>query len=941
MSREIVTVLMLGLVAGLQATLLAIGLVLIYQAQRFINFAQAQMGLVAASALGVLVMDHDVPYPFALVIAVALGVGVGYLVQRLFSWRLPDASPTTLVIATIGISQVLLIASAAGPLKIDATKAATEGYPLPFDAQFDVGGYTLNTSEIITIIVGPLLVLALQLFITRTKLGTSIRGVASNREAAMLAGISVRRTAITVWMLAGGISAIAAILFAPSRPAGTLATAGTGLLLPGLAAALAGGLSDFRVTLGAGLALGLIQQGVLFWVHIPGSSDLAVFGFLVVMLVVRSKILPPRDDAIAALKAGTDRTRHLPSTMGRGGWVALFGVLLLLPLFPGLQTQEKALLLTLILVYAITGLALLVLTGWSGQVSLGQFAFVGFGAYIAARMFDQNLSAPIVLLNAGLCTAGAAVIVGLPTLRLGKFFTAIVTLGFAYAAQSWLFRQEWLTGNDTGFMRVDRIHVLGTEIRTARGVYVFGVVVVLLVVLLLASVRKSSMGRAMIATRDNEDRVSSDGISPTKVKLFSLALSGFLCGLGGTVWAMATRQWTFDSFEPTTSLVVLSAAIVGSLSVLYGPILGAFAVYAWPFLVPDSNTIVIRSLSSGALLLVILLFARDGIAGLLREQATRLLGVPSDDSRPQIPPSLVFPREIPEPGPGHLRAESISKHFGGIVAVNDASVFVEDQEIVGLMGGNGAGKSTLLDCLSGRLAPDHGTVELGGIGVVYWTPSRRAGAGLARTYQDAALYEGLSVRETMLMAIERINPTGAISGALGTPWAHLAELEKLAHCDAMLERFGMLPYADRLTSELSTGMRRICELAAAVAPKPTVILLDEPTAGLAQREVEAFAERIRGLRDEYGASLLIVEHDIPLLVGMCDRLYCLEQGAVIAEGHPQDVVSDPRVIASCLGTDVTAIQRSGTSLTRTPLAQPAGRGRQREPLRTASVSEEV
>ena len=919
--RELQTVLVLGTVTGLQAALLAVGIVLIYEVRRFINFAQAQLGLLGASVVGVLVLEHDLPYGPSLLAGLAVGVAVGIAVHRLLAWRLADASPTTLIIATIGVSQLLLIAVASGPLAIDTGVLVRQGYPVPFTARWDVGGYTMNATEMLTLIIGPLLVLGLHLFVTRTRVGTAIRGVASNRDAAALSGISLRRTTTIVWALAGFVSAVAAILFAPSQPASTFSAAGTALLLRGLAAAVAGGLSDFRVAFAAGIAFGIIEQGFLFWTDTPGLADLAIFVFLIAGLALRARrvaIDDRLDVVIRATRSASSRGRW--AMMPVAGWAVLVIGLFVLPLLPGLGTQEKAVFLTLIVVYCLTGLSLLVLTGWGGQVSMGQFAFVGVGAFVAARLFAIGLSVPVVLLEAGMVTAVVAVLVGLPAVRMGRLFTAVCTLGFAFAAQAWLFRQSWVTGNETGYMRVARMHVLGTEIRTTRGVYVVAVAVLLAVVVLLRTVRQSPLGRMIIAVRDNQDLAGAHGIAPVTGKLLALALSGLIAGAAGALWAMATRQWTFDSFEPTMSLVLLAAAIVGSLGVSHGPILGAFAVFAWPYLVPNANTIVVRSLSSGALLLVVLLFAPGGLAGVLAAVTARVWPA----SRTEVvttrersaAPALPRPRPERPQTAGRIDARDVTKHYGGIVAVDRASVRVEPGEIVGIIGGNGAGKSTLLDCISGRQHAESGTIELDGVDVTMLTAPARAGIGLARTFQDATLYPGLTVEEAVLVAVERTNRTGAVSAALGAPWAALAEAEKRAAVADVLDGLGLLEHADRLTSELSTGMRRVCELATAVVPRPSVVLLDEPTAGLAQREVEAFAGRIRDLRDRFDSTVLIVEHDIPLLVGMCDRLYCMEQGAVIAGGDPATVVDDPRVVASCLGTDVDAITRSGSMTTR-------------------------
>jgi ABC-type branched-subunit amino acid transport system ATPase component len=261
--------------------------------------------------------------------------------------------------------------------------------------------------------------------------------------------------------------------------------------------------------------------------------------------------------------------------------------------------------------------------------------------------------------------------------------------------------------------------------------------------------------------------------------------------------------------------------------------------------------------------------------------------------------------------------------FGGINAVNDVSIVVERGEIVGLIGGNGAGKSTLLNCISGHLRPDTGSIVVLGQDVSTLAPEYRPYLGLTRTFQDALLFPGLTVRETLMAAMDRSDRSGTFGAVTGAPWVRAAEAGKRARAAEVLATFGLEDRADALTSELSTGMRRICDLAAVVAAGADVVLLDEPTAGLAQREVEAFGPLLRRLREVEGCSMLIVEHDMPLLMSLCDRIYCLEQGQVIAEGTPAEVRADPRVIASYLGTETAAIERStsagATARARTPV----------------------
>jgi ABC-type branched-subunit amino acid transport system ATPase component len=258
-----------------------------------------------------------------------------------------------------------------------------------------------------------------------------------------------------------------------------------------------------------------------------------------------------------------------------------------------------------------------------------------------------------------------------------------------------------------------------------------------------------------------------------------------------------------------------------------------------------------------------------------------------------------------------LEVTGVHVHFGGVVALDGPDICVKAGETVGLIGTNGAGKTTLMNVISGVLQPDRGSVKVFGQEVADLPPDFRAAYGVARSFQDATLFPGLTVNETIQVALGRRNRVGVVSAMLAAPWVRTTERQVVREARQIAERFGLGPWADVQTSQLSTGTRRICDLAAQVATRPKLLLLDEPTAGVAQREAEAFGPLVAEIRSELDCAILIVEHDMPLLMGLCDRMYALEAGAVIAEGTPEEIRHDPRVVASYLGTEEAAISRSG------------------------------
>src|SRR5438270_8153499 len=261
-----------------------------------------------------------------------------------------------------------------------------------------------------------------------------------------------------------------------------------------------------------------------------------------------------------------------------------------------------------------------------------------------------------------------------------------------------------------------------------------------------------------------------------------------------------------------------------------------------------------------------------------------------------------------------LSCNEVMKRFGGIAAVDHVDLHVQPGEIVGLIGHNGAGKTTLMDCVSGFLSIDGGRIWLRGVDITEWAPYMRALGAMARSFQDAMLYPGLTVFETIAVAREsHLSSRDMFAAALQLPASFESELAVRFVVEDLIEMMGLSAFKQKLTAELSTGTRRIVDLACILAQEPKILLLDEPSGGVAQKETEALGPLLLRIREHTGCSMLVIEHDMPMISSICDRLVALELGAVIAEGTPEEVLSHPAVIASYLGTDEKAIQRSGTS----------------------------
>ena len=910
---------MVGVTYGLQYGLLAMGLVLVWRASRFVNFAHGQMGVLGSLVMGKLVLDAGLPYLAAMGCALVFGAGFAALLERVFVQKLFAAPRLVLLIASIGIAQTAFgLGSIPFPHWVPfdnpfVLKLGGGSYPVPFRHGWTIGRVGLTSAQVLTLVVAPAIVVALHLLFTRTELGRTIRAAAANPEAARLAGISVRRTSTLVWVIAGLLSTFTAILQAPQISGLDVSNLGPTLLVRGLAAALLGGMKDFRKAFAAGIALGVVENEVLFHVSATASNTVVFVAILLgVLLQAKGLAAGSRagDDRVVEPIARPPLSARLQQVafarqLDRWTWALLALVLLTLPTLPGLDTHAQVQSLVLIVAFAITALGITLLTGWAGQISLGHVALLGVGAYSASAAVHHGWAVPAVLLYAGAVSALVAVPVALPALRFRGLFLAVTTLGFAVVAPTWLFRLgifgERSTGNATIDLAALRVPGLGSFSRN-QDVYYLGLGVLALVVAGLTALRRSGPGRALLAVRDNEATAASHGLPPVAVKLVAVVLSGFIAGLGGAVWGMGSGGWNYEAFDPNLSLLVLGIAIVGGLGSLYGPVVGAFLVDV-PLLVSYFDTPGWRAFFAGALLLNVMLYVPGGLAQVVEGLRSRFLG--------WLERGLAAQPFGAVDGAPPLVVHDVRLAFGGIQALDGVSLEVGPGEIVGLIGGNGAGKSTLMSCISGHATPDSGDIAVFGQQVAGLPPEYRPALSLARTFQDARLYPGLTVTETVLVALDRTDRTDTLSALVAAPWTRGPERTKRGQAAVLLERVGLQDKGHVLVSELSTGMRRLLDLATVMAGSPRLVLLDEPTAGIAQREVEAFAPLLRSLRDELGCAIVIVEHDMPLLLSLCDRVYCLENGAVIAHGTPQEVRADPLVIASYLGTDPAAVARSG------------------------------
>jgi len=441
---------------------------------------------------------------------------------------------------------------------------------------------------------------------------------------------------------------------------------------------------------------------------------------------------------------------------------------------------------------------------------------------------------------------------------------------------------------------------------------------------LARNVWRGGVGLRLRAVRDNEDGARAFGVSATAVKLQGFAIAGVLVGMAGAVYGHLLSRISAESFDVVTSINAVALTVLGGIGLLAGPILGAFYIIGLPRFLPLDNA----GLAASALgWLLLILYFPGGMAQLAATPRRRLINwlarrhgidvaaVEGGQEPEEVGIGTHTVRLASRNGAGSvttrrtlLEAQGLRKHYGGVRAVDGVDLTLSRGEILGLMGPNGAGKTTLFEVLGGFTVPDAGTVAFNGEDITHLSPEGRARLGLIRSFQDAALFQTLTVIETVSLAFERRTPTNTVFSTMGLQGPERAKERAAREVVALM---GLDRFRNKQIRELSTGSRRITELACVVALEPVVLLLDEPSSGIAQRESEALAELLLRLRDHLGCTLVIIEHDIPLLMGLSSRVMAMDTGRVIAVGTPQEVRNDPVVVTSYLGADTAAIERSG------------------------------
>ena len=580
---------------------------------------------------------------------------------------------------------------------------------------------------------------------------------------------------------------------------------------------------------------------------------------------------------------------------------------------PFVTSQTVLQLLVVIGVNSMLAQSINVLTGLAGQISLGQAAIFGFGAYVSAILTTKyDLS---VLVGAPVAIAACLVLgalISIPAGRVKEFYLAMVTLGLGLVAFQ-IFR-HWrdMTGGFSGMSSIPSpplgtLAVGGREIGLVS-YYWITLLMVAVVTWMVRNLMQSRFGRSFVALHTNEVAAGALGIDTAARKRLAYVLSAGLAGFAGVLYAHLVGYLSPDAFSVHVSISIVVFAVLGGLRSLYGPFLGAGVLT----LLPDRLQVInhYQHVIYGLVLLLVFIVLPKGLAGLLPGR-TALISRRAESGRAPVMEGKEDPtvskesrrEEVPEadrPATG-VEVSGVSKSFGGVHALKGADFSVEPGEIHGLIGPNGSGKSTLLNVISGIYTPDEGSVRLGGEVVTGWPQHRLVRAGLGRTFQHPHVFPDLTILENVLTGSEIRFRHGVVSALLGAPSVRRQEAKQVRRAYEAIELVGLEEPVTTLAGELPFGRQRMVELARMLCSQPKALMLDEPAAGLSEGDLGQLARTMKSLQAR-GTSVVLIEHHLDFLLEVVDHVTVLDNGAVIFRGLPEDVKKDRRVVEAYLGS---------------------------------------
>jgi branched-chain amino acid transport system permease protein len=921
-----------GVITGAIYALLAVGYSLVFSVSGALNLAQG--AFVALGALVMYTFTHNagltVPVAFIASLAVVCAA-IGIIEWTVIRPAVTRISHTNLLMMMGGMLTAFEGAAfliwGSTPISINQFSGSKP---------ITVGGLSIPTQAFW--VVGAMLaaVAALSWVLMRTRWGRGLRATSENITAARLMGVPVDRMILLSFVAAAALGVIGGAVIAPLTSLDYSSMAG--YTNEGLIAVSLGGLGSVYGSVAGGLVLGIVEALVSGYVSSLFSTTISLI-ILIAIIFLRPQGLLGRTRGrridVAERAAGRIYAPpKLPRPVLLSGSAIVVIVMALLPdIIP--SGDMRAVNITGIFCLTIIGLDLL--SGIAGQVSLGQAGFMAIGGYMTAILTTHYQVPTLLALVAG-CGGSVlvAVVLGLVCGRLRGMYLAIITLAFGILTEG-LANGLGITGGPSGIGGIPPLTVGSFQFNTDKSFFYLIWIIVGVALVLTANLVRSNRGRILRAMHGDQVGARSLGLRVTRAKVAVFAISACMASVAGSLYADYFRYLSPDQVGSAESLQLITMLVIGGMGTLFGPLIGvALLTYLPIAFQPLANY---STLVTGLLLVAFLRYFPAGLWGGALELVTRGLSRWARRGRPaaaaaEAPPGAVGPpaagAAVPAAAPAEpaasrvteagervaaaasgpepagaagsaLRVVGMCKSFGGVAAVSDVSFQVPAGSLTALIGPNGAGKSTLFNLITNLYPPDSGEVHLHGRPLGRLAPERITSLGLFRTFQTARVFPQLSVLDNVLVGAYRLGRAGYLAQSLRLPRSLREERALETRARRLLELIGLAERAEERAAVLPLAAQKYLELARSLMSEPSVVLYDEPGAGMNDAETEELGTILRAIRDT-GHTVLVVEHNMSLVMGVSDHIVVMDAGRVIAAGPPRAVRSDPQVIRAYFGT---------------------------------------
>jgi ABC-type branched-subunit amino acid transport system ATPase component/branched-subunit amino acid ABC-type transport system permease component len=882
-----------GLTTGSVYALAGVGLVLTYKTSGVFNFAHGALATVSAYLFYTLHVQHGIAWPIAAIICVFVaGPVLGLALERI-ARTLASASLATRVVSTIGI---LLLVQALAVIIYGTTITRVVPPFLPTHA-FHIDGTVVTMDRIIVFIVGIVATAGLYIYFRITRMGVAMRAVVDDSALLDMAGTSpvvVRRWA---WMIGVTFASASGLLLVPFITLNS--TTLTFLVVAAFGAAALGGFSSLPGTYAGGLLIGILAalatkyftSGLLSGL----SASLPFVVLFVVLLVAPRRRLVERAPVVPRGQSGWTTPWQIQGGFG----VVLIVFLCFVPQFAGIHLADYSQFLALTILFLSLGL----LVRTSGQVSLCHVSFMAIGVSAFSHLkVDHGWPWGLALLAAGLIAVPIGALLSIPAIRLSGLYLALATFGFGILMQFMFYTEGYMFGGVGAGLSVPppsfrAIGLTGSD----KSYFYLCLVLAVVATALVIGINRSRLGRLLRALSDSPVGLATNGTSTHITRVLVFCISAFLAAVAGALAAGAIGEAGGESYQPISSLVYFALIIISVGGVPWYALFAAVGLTVVPSYLTNVNTsnwlqvlfgvaAVAYAMTSGQSKMAPVAL-RNALDRLCRRTPAEHLAMADDSGTDPVQATRV--------DEGSLRVADLRVTFGGIVAVDGASIDVPTGRITGLIGPNGAGKTTTFNACSGLNRPSRGTVTLDGNEVSKRSAASRARRGLGRTFQQMELFDNQTVWDNVALGAEaRQAGLNALQHLVSSPATKRrvkeTTLDALRQCD-------LLPLAHRTAGSLSTGQRRLVELARCLAGPFHVLLLDEPSSGLDRVETARFGEILLRAVAERGVGILLVEHDMALVTDVCDYIYVLDFGKPIFEGTAAQVMSSSIVQTAYLG----------------------------------------